>query len=140
MDHIAIMKKSWGLIPKILSGQKRIESRWYQTRRAPWDTVRPGDRIFFKNGGEPVIAEAAVRDVSQFEIKTIADARKIIREYGKAICLLHDDPKTWERLPKYCILVFLENARAIEPFEINKKGFGAPAAWLTVADVSKIKR
>ena len=25
MDHVAIMQKSWGLLPKILSGEKTIE-------------------------------------------------------------------------------------------------------------------
>ncbi|MEI7477466.1 MAG: hypothetical protein WCJ81_02865 [bacterium] len=39
MDHVAIMKKSRKLIPKIVSGEKTIESRWYQTKRAPWNTV-----------------------------------------------------------------------------------------------------
>lgn len=28
MQHVAIMKKSWGLIPKILSGEKRVESNY----------------------------------------------------------------------------------------------------------------
>lgn len=28
MIHIAIMKKEWGFIDKILTGQKIIESRW----------------------------------------------------------------------------------------------------------------
>lgn len=33
MEHVAIMKKSWGLTRKILSGEKTIESRWYRFRR-----------------------------------------------------------------------------------------------------------
>ncbi|MDO8559127.1 MAG: hypothetical protein Q7R84_02240 [bacterium] len=39
MEHLAIMKKSWGLTEKILSGQKKIESRWYLSKRSPWDTI-----------------------------------------------------------------------------------------------------
>lgn len=27
MEHLAIMRKSWGLTDKILNGQKKIESR-----------------------------------------------------------------------------------------------------------------
>ena len=53
-NHIAIMKKSWGLIPKILDGTKTCESRWYRSRVAPWDKIRPGDNLYFKNAGEPV--------------------------------------------------------------------------------------
>ena len=67
MDHVAIMKNDWGLLPKILNGQKTIESRWYQTRRAPWNKVSAGDLIYFKNSGEKIIACAKVNKVLQFE-------------------------------------------------------------------------
>ena len=55
MDHVAIMNKSWGLIPKILSGSKTIESRWYKTKRTPWDKIAKGDTVYFKNSGEQVV-------------------------------------------------------------------------------------
>jgi len=42
MDHVAIMKRSWGLIPKILSGEKTIESRWYKKRIPPWNRISKG--------------------------------------------------------------------------------------------------
>jgi len=32
MEHVAIMRKAWGLTDKILSGQKKIESRWYSVK------------------------------------------------------------------------------------------------------------
>jgi len=66
MDHIAIMKKSWGLLPKILSGEKTCESRWYKFKRDPWDKVKEGDTLWFKDSGEPVSVKARVRKVSQF--------------------------------------------------------------------------
>lgn len=51
MHHIAIMNGPWNLIPKILSGEKTIESRWYRTRRAPWGGIRAGDTVYFKDSG-----------------------------------------------------------------------------------------
>jgi ASC-1-like (ASCH) protein len=141
MDHVAIMKKSWGLIPKILSGEKSIESRWYQTKRIPWDRVVTGDKIFFKNSGELIIAKAVVSEVIQFEIESIKNVENIIKKYGSAICLVHNNPQMWERLPKYCVLMKLCNPELIKkPFHINKKGFGGSAAWLSVSDISKIKK
>lgn len=133
------MKKSWNLIPKILSGRKTIESRWYQTRRAPWDGAKAGDTVFFKNSGEPVIAKATISKVLQFEIKTAADAARVVRKYGKKICLLNNNPDTWERLPRYAILLFLEHPQRMKPFAIDKRGFGVSNAWLTVSDVRTIK-
>ncbi|HEY1041594.1 MAG TPA: hypothetical protein VGE63_02620 [Candidatus Paceibacterota bacterium] len=139
MHHVAIMTKSWGLIPKILNGQKTIESRWYQTKRTPWNNVQVGDTVYFKNSGERVAAQATVAKVLQFEIADLATARAIIKTYGKDICLVNTDPAAWSRLPKYCILIFLSNPKSIKTFSIDKTGFGAGAAWITVKNISSIK-
>lgn len=138
-DHIAIMKKSWGLIPKILSGEKTIESRWYQTRRVPWNAIVEGDTVYFKNSGEEVSAKAEVLSVLQFELKDIPDARCVIAKYGKQICLVNKDPSTWDGVPKYCILILLKNPKSVKPFKIDKQGFGNAAAWLAVGDIKRVK-
>lgn len=140
MHHIAIMNKSWNLIPKIVSGEKSIESRWYQTKRAPWNKIHEGDTIFFKNSGEPIIAEAIVSEVMQFKICNIEDEESIIKKYGKEICLINKNPTTWGKIARYCILLRLKNPALIkEPFQINKKGFGIGAAWITIPDIKIIK-
>lgn len=139
MHHVAIMKKSWKLIPKIVSGEKTIESRWYQTRRAPWDKIKAGDTIFFKNGGEPITARATVSEVLQFEIRSIAECEWIVKRYGKEIGLMNKDVSTWKPLPKYCILMRLENPKSVKSFEIDKTGFGNACAWLVVKSISLLR-
>lgn len=140
MDHVAIMNKSWKLIPKILSGEKSIESRWYQTKRTPWNKINKKDKIYFKNSGEPIIATATISNVLQFEIKSITDVTKIIKKYGKEICLVNNNPKTWNKLPKYCILIYLQKPKLIRtPFLINKKGFGIGTAWITTTNIDTLK-
>ena len=140
MHHVAIMNKSWKLIPKILSGEKSIESRWYQTKRAPWDRISVGDTVFFKNAGEPVVAKATVSGVMQFEIRDIDDAKRLVKKYGKEICLVNLNPATWGKSVRYCILLRLREAKAIgSPFQIDKKGFGSGAAWITVQNIKKIE-
>ena len=66
MEHVAIMKRSWGLIPKILNGSKTVESRWYQRRYAPWNKIKKGEKIYFKDSAEPVTIKAEVSKVLQF--------------------------------------------------------------------------
>ena len=140
MHHVAIMKKSWGLIPKILSGEKTIESRWYQTRRAPWDRVAVGDTVYFKNSAEPITAQATVSKILQFEISTRSELAEIVKKYGNKICLINKDTSTWKTVPKYCILIFLSNPKPVpKPFFINKTGFGTGSAWLCVGDIKKVK-
>lgn len=139
MHHVAIMRPDWKLIPKILSGEKVIESRWYQTRRTPWDRIHAGDTVYFKDSGNPVTARAEVVEVLQFELNGIEDANKIVQEYGDEICLVNRNPATWGKVPRYCILIRLKNPRKIEPpFQINKKGFGSGGAWITVSDIGKV--
>lgn len=133
------MNKSWKLIPKILSGEKTIESRWYKTRRAPWDKIKPGDTVFFKNSGEPVSAKARVMKVLQFSINQSSDPVHIIAKYGKQICIVNSNPDTWDSKPNYCILVFLADAKPVKPFAINKTGFGNSTAWIVVNNINLIR-
>ena len=142
MEHVAIMKKSWGLTKKILNGQKKIESRWYSVKYKPWGCIREGEVIYFKDSGEPVKLKAEVSKVMQFADLTPKRVKEILYEYGD------DDglekvkiPEFFERFKnkKYCMLIFLKNPQKIEPFEIDKTGFGVMSAWITVDSVSKIR-
>lgn len=124
--HVAIMKKSLGMIPKILSGEKTIESRWYLNRVRPWGQISSGDEIYFKNSGEPVTIKSKVHKVIMFESLTPEKTNEIFEKYGKKICL-DAAPKN----KRYCILMFLKKVKRVRPFEVDKTGFGAMAAWLT---------
>lgn len=141
MQHIAVMKSSWKLLQKILSGKKTIESRWYKSKKAPWNTVGKGDTVFFKDSGKPVTAKAQVEKVLQFQELNERKVMEIVQEYAKEIGI----EKTEEffhtvKDKKYCILVFLKNPEKVEEFEIDKKGFGLMNAWLTMEDAEKIKK
>lgn len=143
MEHLAIMRKSWQLTDKILKGQKVIESRWYAIKAKPWDSIKKGEVVYFKDSGEPVRIKAKVSKVIQFADLTPDLVQKILDEYGKAIGLEKEKiPKFFERFKnkKYCLLIFLTNPKKIKPFEIDKTGFGAMAAWITVDNISKIKK
>ena len=140
MHHLAIMNKQWKLIPKILSGEKTIESRWYKTRRVPWNAISKGDTVYFKNAGEVVTAKAEVSDVLQFENYSEKDLAAILKKYGKKICF--SSPASafdWCKDKKYCVLVFLKNPKSVAPFEIDKTGFGNACAWIAVKNISEIK-
>src|SRR3990167_7314829 len=81
-DHVAIMRKKWGLIPKILDGRKKIESRWSKFKIAPWGKVKVGDRVFFKNSGEKITASAIVSKIVEFQDLNPTEVRKILEQYG----------------------------------------------------------
>jgi ASC-1-like (ASCH) protein len=142
MDHLAIMKKSWKLTAKVLSGKKKIESRWYKTKYPPWNLINPGDAVYFKDSGQPVTIKAEVEKILQFSNLTPKKVKKILDMYGKDDGIEERDKKKFLEIfkdSKYCILVFLRNPRNIEPFHINKNGFGIMAAWISLDDINQIK-
>ena len=146
MNHVAIMKKSWGLLPKILTGEKKIESRWYKHKCEAWGKVKPGDTVYFKDSGEPITVKAKVAKVLEFADLKPVQIKAILAKWGgnppagggMAIADL-EYFYNWAKEKKYCVLIFLENSVKVKPFQINKKGFGMNRAWLTVKNIRMIK-
>lgn len=136
------MKKSWGLTQKILTGQKKIESRWYKVKYAPWDRIKSNEVVYFKDSGEPITIRTEVDKVIQFSDLTHEKVKEILYKYGQADGLGIDKiPEFFEMFKnkKYCILIFLKNPQRIEPFEVDKSGFGAMSAWISLDNVNSIK-
>jgi ASC-1-like (ASCH) protein len=143
MEHLAIMKKSWGLTQKILTGRKKIESRWYLTKRQPWNNIKEGETVYFKDSGEPVRLKTEVSKVMQFANLTPKRVKEILDQYGNADGLEKEKtPEFFKRFKnkKYCLLIFLKNPQTVESFEIDKAGFGLMSAWIAVDKISKIKK
>ncbi len=142
MDHVAILKRSFGFKDKILSGEKTVESRWYFQRRAPWNGIHAGDMVYFKNSGEAVTLCADVKKVMQFSDLSPVQVKKIVQRYGVGIGLDRSEQAQFIKdraKKKYCILIFLKNPQRIKPFMIDKSGFGSMAAWISVPKINKIK-
>ncbi|MBS3075886.1 hypothetical protein J4429_05515 [Candidatus Pacearchaeota archaeon] len=76
------MKKSWGLTQKILSGKKKIESRWYKNKYQPFNKICNGEIVYFKDSGEPVTMKAEVERVLQFENLNPDKVKEILDKYG----------------------------------------------------------
>lgn len=142
MDHVAIMNPKWKLIEKILSGKKTIESRWYVNKVAPWGRIGTGERIYFKNAGKSVTAQATISEIIEEEIRSTEHAKDLVEKYQKGICFTPESlvDFSWLDGKRYAILIFLTDVQKVEkPFAINKAGFGSAAAWLTVQNIDAIK-
>ena len=142
MDHVAILSKRWNLLDKIIAGEKTVESRWYKFRRAPWNKIVVGDVVYFKETAKLISAKAVVDKVLQFSDLNAVKIKEILDNYAVEIGIPFDKISSFAegvKGKKYCILVFLKNVEKIQPFEINKRGFGLMSAWLCVEDIEKIK-
>lgn len=139
MDHV----DSWGFVDKIISGDKTIESRCYKQARPPWNKIKKDDRVFFKNSGNPIEVQACVSRVKQFFDLDPEKLKRILAKEGTAIGIKSRDLGIYNQLfkdKKYCMLIFLKQIQRVAKFDIDKTGFGALSAWVTVDDISKIKR
>lgn len=146
MDHVAIMNpkmrsssKESGMIEKILSGEKTIESRWLKNHSAPWKKVSAGDAVYFKYAGKPIVAKADVHSVEY--IKSI-DADFLNNQLPLLAPPIGLDISTLRSVveKKNCgVLINLDHAETVAPFEIDKKRFGAMAAWITVDSIETIR-
>ncbi|MBI2151695.1 hypothetical protein HYU21_03160 [Candidatus Woesearchaeota archaeon] len=143
MEHIAIMKKSWGLTNKIISGQKTIESRWYKYKHTPWNKIKAEEIVYFKDLGSPVSIKTTVNKVLQFSNLTSKKIRDLLDTYYLDIGIESEKLSSFfEQIKekKYAIFIFLKNPEQIYPFEIDKSGFGSMSAWISVEDIKQIKK
>lgn len=142
MIHIAIMKKSWRLTAKILTGEKKIETRWYKVKASPWDKVSPGDQIYFKDSGDPISVKATVSKVEQFENLNESSRVDILKKYASSDLGTEEIPRQISEYianKRYCIIIHLINPAVVsKPFRINKKGFGSMSSWLCVEDINQV--
>ena len=142
MEHLAIMKKSWNLTNKILTREKTVESRWYKNQYPPWNKIKTGETIYFKDSGNPVTIKAKVTKVLQFDNLNSDKNNEIISKWGKEDLGVNEIPQQIQEYIKnknYCILVFFDNVEKIKPFKIRKKGFGMMSSWLCIDNIRRIK-
>lgn len=55
-DHLVILQSKW--LSNLVSGDKTVEFRASNRRIAPYERVTPGDRLWLKASGGPVVAVA----------------------------------------------------------------------------------
>ncbi len=82
--HVAIVGRD--VAPALLSGLKRIETRFYRHQRTPWGEVTRGDTVYFKLSGGPVLGVAQVSAVKQVMALTPAGVGALRRRFNAHIC------------------------------------------------------
>ncbi|MDE7296950.1 MAG: DUF4186 family protein [Clostridia bacterium] len=117
MEHLAIMKK--GYIEKILSGEKKIESRFSMNKITPFHAISAGDKVYMQEVGKEVTATFEVERVLFFDNLSENKIEELRTEYGKDICA---EETFWglKKHSKYATLIYIKNPVKITPFKINK--------------------
>lgn len=126
--HLVILKKPY--LDAILEDRKQIESRFTRTRQHAFGQVLPGDKLFLKESSGPVCATAIVTAVKNFENLTPEKILEIKHRYKNDIT---GNDQYWQSKMdcKFALLVWLKDARAIEPVRIHKKDW---RAWVVLTE------
>lgn len=129
MEHLAIMKK--GYIEKILSGEKKIESRFSRNKITPFQNISAGDNVYMQEVGKEVTAMFEVEKVVFFDGLSESKLEELRARYGKDI---YADDGFWElkKHSKYATLIYIKNPVRVVPFKVNKSD---RSAFKTVSSV-----
>lgn len=114
----------------ILSGRKRIESRFTKTRRPAFGRVFAGDKLFLKVSSGPVCATAVADKVKNYENLTPEKILEIKQQYNSDI---GGADEHWQSKmdSRFGFLVWLRDVKPIEPVRIQKKDW---RAWVILTE------
>jgi len=126
--HLVILKRPY--LDAILAGRKRIESRFLRSKGHAFGKVQPGDRLFLKVSSGCVCGVATVSSVKNFENLTPQRIVELKRRYNRDI---GGSDEYWASKAdcRLGFLVWLKDARPIEPVWINKKDW---RAWVILTE------
>ena len=116
--HLVILREPY--LSRILSGQKRIESRFARDRRPPFARVNLGDILLLKRAGGPLVGLALVKHVISRALTP--DVLDEIR-YNYAADLAIDDPHFWQMQlhKRYVTLIWIDEVYPLSPIPLSHR-------------------
>ena len=130
--HLAIFRQPY--LDLILDGKKTIESRFALDRRAPYNSVRSGDKIIMKESGGLVKGEFTAGKVQYLELKSDGNGMRKCKSFSKEICS-DKDPKFWDKREKkkFATLIEVKNPKRYDtPRECTEKPNRSMSAWFVL--------
>lgn len=118
--HLAIFQ-DWAILD-ILSGKKQIEGRFSKSRIAPFGKVSPGDRVFMKPPGKPILGEFVVDRVFHFDHPKVEELAELKEKYKEELGL---PSHFWSKKDEvnYATLIFIGRRQKFltPPRQVTKK-------------------
>jgi ASC-1-like (ASCH) protein len=127
-NHLVILERRY--LEAILSGRKRIESRFSRTRRSGFGRVSAGDRLFLKELSGAVRAVATAGAVKNFDCLTPEKIAELKERYNEGIV---GSERYWRSKAdcRFGFLVWLEDVKAIEPLRVVKRDW---RGWVVLTE------
>ncbi|MGQ9612298.1 MAG: ASCH domain-containing protein [Chloroflexus sp.] len=116
--HLVILREPY--LSRILSGQKRIESRFAHDRRPPFDRVAVGDILLLKRAGGPLAGLALATEVISRPLSA-GEIHEIRRAYEPDLAI--DDPDFWSAhaTDRYVTLIWINDVWPLPPLPLPRR-------------------
>ncbi|MCL4221871.1 MAG: ASCH domain-containing protein [Phycisphaerales bacterium] len=137
MLHLAVIHPAYARL--ILQGRKTIESRLSRVRCMPYNSIAPGERIYFLARRADLIVTAVADRVESLADLTPQDVSRLRRDFGAFIAA---DDAYWrdKREAGYATLIWLRDPEraAYAPDDVHGRAASYRSAWLTRPDVQEV--
>lgn len=140
MEHVVYLDTQSGEMENLLVGKKTMIVRGAAGRKLPYGRVNPGDILYFLNndGKGLVQARAKVCQVLNSEPLTSEASQKLLADHQDALQLTEKQQQRW-RGKRYLVLITVDAIQELEPFQIDRSGYGNMDDWLPVGDIHSVK-
>ena len=92
--HLAICTEPF--LSLMVSGEKKVESRFSRNKIAPYEKVAKGDLVILKKSGGEVVGSCVVQKAIFVEIKNKKIFADLKKQYSHVICA-NADPHFWSQ-------------------------------------------
>lgn len=139
MDHVVYVDTRARELEKLLAGEKSMIIRGAAGRKLPYGRVQPGDRLYFiqNNADGMVRASALVDKVVNSEKLTEEQSGNLLVTNQSKLNLTPEQIKRWSG-KRYIVLIELKEVQSIEPFVIDRSGYGNMDDWLLVVAIENV--
>ncbi len=139
MDHVVYLDHKAKELENLQNGRKNMLIRGAMGRKIPYGRVFENDALYFiENKGDGLAkAKALVNKVMHTNKLTKEESVKLVDAHQDKLML---NPGLQKRFAgkRYLALIDVKYFEAIEPFKIDKSGFGNMDDWLPVENIEKV--
>ena len=140
MDHVVYLDANAKELDSLISQKKTMIIRGATGRKLPYGRINQGDVLYFiNNNAEGVIlARADVVSVINSDKLTQEESTQLVQSHQDKLQLTQKQFDRWAG-KRYLVLIEVSDVKNIEPFRIDKSGYGNMDDWLPVGDIDSVK-
>lgn len=140
MDHVVYIDAKARELEQLLDGSKSMIIRGAAGRKLPHGRVNAEDILYFINNNSKgeIRAKGLVTYVLNSEKMTPEESRELVNEYQSKLRLTDKQLEKWAG-KRYIVLIEVGEVQSVQPFNIDKSGYGNMDDWLPVESIENVK-